>query len=260
MGRLPVTLTFLLAGVVAAACGGGAADSVTSESAIPGLARVVRVVDGDTIDVQLDGSVERVRYIGIDTPETVDPRRPVECFGHEASRRNTELVEGQRVELERDVSERDAFGRLLRYVYVDGQMVNALLVQEGYAFAVSFPPDVRHQDLLRDLERVAREEGRGLWGACPASPGEETPPTPTTAATSTLAPATPTSAACPGGCVVPPQGCVVKGNISFRTGEKIYHVPGGEYYDETVISPEKGERWFCTEEEAVAAGWRRSRR
>lgn len=205
------------------------------------LAQVTRVVDGDTIDVLLDGSEQRVRYIGIDTPETVDPRRPVECFGREASERNHQLVEGRTVGLERDVSETDQFGRLLRYVWLEGEMVNATLVAEGYAAAATFPPDVKYADTFAALEEEARAAGRGLWGdAC------RTPPPPA-----------PAAGACEYSGTSEP---VIKGNISIRTGEKIYHVPGGYYYDDTVISEAKGERWFCTEAEAVAAGWRRSLR
>ncbi len=180
-----------------------------------------------------------MRYIGIDTPETVDPRRPVECFGREASERNAQLVEGRSVGLERDVSETDQFGRLLRYVWVDGKMVNALLVEEGYATATVFPPDVRYAELFAALEAQAREAGRGLWSAC----------------------ATPEPAAAPDGLCdfSGTNEPVIKGNISLRTGERIYHVPGGEFYDQTVIDDAKGERWFCTEEGAVAAGWRRSK-
>lgn len=125
---------------------------------------VVRVVDGDTIRVSLQGREITVRYIGIDTPESVDPRRPVQPFGKEAAQRNRELVEGKIVVLEKDVSETDRFGRLLRYVYVDGRMVNAVLVEEGYARAVSFPPDVKYQELFLRLEREARDAKRGLWG------------------------------------------------------------------------------------------------
>jgi hypothetical protein len=108
-----------------------------------------------------------VRYIGIDTPETVHPDRPVEYMGPEASAANAALVQGEMVRLEKDVSETDRFGRLLRYVWVDGTMVNAELVRRGYAQASRYPPDVKYAELLRDLEAVARREERGLWGAPP---------------------------------------------------------------------------------------------
>jgi len=226
-----------------------AAETLTGSPTPAGLevASVINVVDGDTIDVLIDGRELRVRYIGIDTPETVDPRRPVECFGREASERNRQLVEGRAVGLEPDVSETDQFGRLLRYVWVDpsagsgqARMVNATLVEEGYATASAFPPDVRYAEEFAALEARARAEGRGLWSAC-ATP--EPPPT--------------ADGACDFSGTNEP---VIKGNISLRTGEKIYHVPGGEYYDQTVIDEAKGERWFCTEAEAVAAGWRKSKR
>jgi micrococcal nuclease len=133
--------------------------------------RVVRVVDGDTIIVEIDGREERLRYIGVDTPESVQPNTPVECFGKEASAENARLVEGKRVELERDVSNRDRFDRLLRYVYVveNGQriFVNEALVANGFAYASTFPPDVKHEDTLRAAQREARDNDRGLWGACP---------------------------------------------------------------------------------------------
>jgi micrococcal nuclease len=129
---------------------------------------VVRVVDGDTIEVEIGGRRHTVRYIGIDTPEVGDPRRPVMCYGEEASRRNRQLVEGRTVLLEKDVSETDRYGRLLRYVWADGVFVNAALVREGYARVYTVPPDVRYAELFRRLEREAREAGRGLWGACPA--------------------------------------------------------------------------------------------
>jgi micrococcal nuclease len=203
-------------------------------------APVTNVVDGDTIDVMIGGQELRVRYIGIDTPETVDPRQPVECFGREASERNRQLVEGKSVGLERDVSETDQYGRLLRYVWVDGQMVNAALVEEGYATATTYPPDVRYAALFGDLEARARDAGRGLWSACAA-------PQPSPAA----------GGPCDFSGSDEP---VIKGNISYSTGEKIYHVPGGYYYGDTVIDEAKGERWFCTEAEAVAAGWRKSKR
>jgi micrococcal nuclease len=127
-------------------------------------ATVTRVVDGDTIRVEIGGEEFRVRYIGIDTPETVDPRRPVQCFGHEASERNRQLVEDKVVGLEKDVSETDGFDRLLRYVWVEDTLVNAALVEEGFAMAYTYPPDVRNADLFASLQTDARANGRGLWG------------------------------------------------------------------------------------------------
>ncbi|TMF08018.1 MAG: nuclease [Chloroflexi bacterium] len=141
----------------------------------PGLvpAKVTRVVDGDTIHVEIEGKDYRLRYLGMDTPETVDPRRPVGCFGEEARDRNRQFVDGRMVGLERDVSETDSFGRLLRYVWVEDRMINAALVEEGYALASTYPPDVRYSGLFASLQVQAREGQRGLWG--PACGGAVSP-------------------------------------------------------------------------------------
>ena len=124
---------------------------------------VVDVIDGDTIF--LDNG-ESVRYLGIDAPETHHPVRGQECFGPEATDRNNELVGGQRVRLEGDETDRDHFGRLLRYVYVGNTFVNAVLVEEGFAYSYYRPPNTKHYDGLLDLELQAEEQGRGLWEAC----------------------------------------------------------------------------------------------
>ena len=184
---------------------------------------VTRVIDGDTIEIE---GGQRVRYIGIDTPETSHPQKGVECFGREASAENRKLVEGKKVVLEKDVSEIDKYGRLLRYVYARDTFVNQYLVIQGYAHSSSYPPDIKYQDLFAQAEKEARENNRGLWSGCK---GDQQ-----------LA------------------DCPIKGNIS-SSGEKIYHMPGQKYYDKTVIDELKGECWFCTEEEAISAGWRKSK-
>jgi micrococcal nuclease len=125
--------------------------------------KVTKVIDGDTIAIE---GGKTVRYIGIDTPETVDPRREVQCFGQEASDKNKELVSGKIVELEKDISETDKYERLLRYVFVGGIFVNDYLVRQGYAYSSSYPPGVKYQEQLREAEREAKENERGLWGAC----------------------------------------------------------------------------------------------
>ncbi|QQG43377.1 MAG: thermonuclease family protein [Candidatus Daviesbacteria bacterium] len=131
------------------------------------LAKVTKVIDGDTIEVDLgNGNKKTVRYIGVDTPETVDPRKSVQCFGKEASDKNRELVGNGTVGLEKDVSETDKYGRLLRYVYVGDLLINQLLVSEGYARASSYPPDIKYQDKFRTAEQQARTNNKGLWGSC----------------------------------------------------------------------------------------------
>ena len=167
------TKRLLLALLLVVAAGIGAEglledpDPSTADNEAAG-GRVVKVVDGDTIHVQVAGTREKVRYIGVDTPETKHPARGVECYGRQALQFNARLVGGERVRLVRDVEERDRYGRLLAYVYRvrDGLFVNAELARLGYAQPLSIPPDVRHAERFADLARRAREEGRGLWAAC----------------------------------------------------------------------------------------------
>ena len=125
---------------------------------------VTRVVDGDTIELSTG---DKVRYVGVNTPESVDPRRPVQCFGKEASAYNKKLVLDKKVRLEKDVSETDRYGRLLRFVYLeDGTFVNLKLVEDGYANMMTVAPDVSKAELFRASEKKARESGVGLWGKC----------------------------------------------------------------------------------------------
>lgn len=125
---------------------------------------LIRVIDGDTIVVRLpDSREERVRYIGIDAPESVHPEKPVEPFALEASSRNRELVEGRSLLLELDVQERDQYGRLLAFVWADGEMVNLQLVREGLAWVTTYPPNVRHVEALVEAQRHARRDELGVW-------------------------------------------------------------------------------------------------
>ena len=139
-------------------------------------ATVRRVVDGDTIDVAITGRIDgpgvgltqvghayRVRLLGIDTPETVKPNTPVQCYGHEASAASAALLQGRQVRLVKDVEESDQYDRLLRYVYIGDEMANARLVANGYAFVLTYPPNVRHADLFVDLAHRARQADVGLW-------------------------------------------------------------------------------------------------
>jgi len=136
---------------------------------------VTKVIDGDTITIE-GGQV--IRYIGIDTPETVHPSKPVECFGLEASNKNKELVEGKRVKLEKDVSETDKYGRLLRYVWIDDIFVNDYLVRQGYAYVYTYPPDVKYSDQFVEAQREAEKNNRGLWASCKSLPESEPQPEP----------------------------------------------------------------------------------
>ena len=129
-------------------------------------AYVTRVVDGDTIEVRLGGETEDVRYIGVDTPETVKPDTPVQCFGPRASRFNHRHVEHRPVRLVFGVERRDVYGRLLAYVHLGRRFVNAELVRRGLARTLTIPPNDRFAPLFARLERQAASAGRGLWGAC----------------------------------------------------------------------------------------------
>jgi micrococcal nuclease len=123
-------------------------------------ARVIKVVDGDTISVDIDGETYSLRYIGVDCPESGD------WMAAEATQANFDLVGGKTVYLEKDVSETDRYDRLLRYVYLaDGTLVNAELVRLGYARAIAYPPDTKHQGLFDGMQQEAMKAGRGMWGA-----------------------------------------------------------------------------------------------
>lgn len=148
------------------------AQPIATESSTLGLegekVLVTQVVDGDTLKIE---SGQTVRLIGIDTPETKDPRRPVGCFGKQASNETKSLLLNKVVILQKDVSETDKYQRLLRYVYLpleDGStlFVQDYLVREGFAKVLTYPPDVKYNEQLREAEKFARENNKGLWGRC----------------------------------------------------------------------------------------------
>jgi micrococcal nuclease len=130
------------------------------------MAYVLRAVDGDTIEVRVDGRDEYVRYIGVDTPETVKPDTPVQCFGPQAHRFNARLVTHRRVRLVFGVEPHDVYGRLLAYVYLDRHFVNAELARRGLARTLTIPPNDRFARRFHRLQSAAAQAGRGLWGAC----------------------------------------------------------------------------------------------
>lgn len=159
-----------------AACGGGSdADPTATTGAVEANAVVEHIVDGDTIDVVIDGDEERVRLTGVDTPEVEHaasgdrPAQAAECFGDEASRFTEQLLPvGTAVRLERDVVPRDDYGRMLAYVYraSDGIFVNFELVRQGYAQPLTIPPNVTFSEQFVEAARLAEADGAGLWGAC----------------------------------------------------------------------------------------------
>jgi micrococcal nuclease len=159
------TRAVVVAILAAASLGGwwvGRADRGTaSQSAV-----VVKAVDGDTIDVQIGDQVDTVRLLGIDTPETHHPTKPVQCFGPEAAAYTKSRLEGRTVVLEADVEPRDLYDRRLAYVYLDGRRFNDELLEKGYARLLVIPPNGSHARTMLAEELEAKRNGIGLWGAC----------------------------------------------------------------------------------------------
>lgn len=200
------------------------------------LYEVKSVIDGDTIKIDYEGKETSVRLIGVNTPETVDPRKTVECFGQEVSQYLRNLLEGKKVKIEADYSQtdRDKYDRLLRYIYLDGEDVGYMVINNGYGYEYTYNYPYIKQSEYKQAQEEAEKNSRGLWaeGVCVEETKEETETT--------------------------TDYCVIKGNINNK-GEKIYHMPGQQYYDQTQIDTSQGERWFCSEAEAQAAGWRKSK-
>jgi micrococcal nuclease len=202
--------------------------------------KVVKVVDGDTIDIIMNGKTERLRLIGINTPEVVDPRKTVECFGREASDNAKKLLSGQEVRVEADLTQddRDKYGRLLRYVWRrDGLFYNLEAIKDGFAYEYTYQLPYIYQKDFKAAQKYAEDNKLGLWadGACGVK---------------NIKPAAISGSA--------KSGCVIKGNIGAK-GDKIYHLPNCPYYKNTVINESQGEKWFCSETEAIAAGWRKAK-
>jgi len=168
--KLVGLLTFLISGILVALTQMPSQSSPRQLASInqPGLYQVTQIFDGDTIAVNMDGLEEKVRMIGVDTPETKDPRKNVQCFGIQASEFTKSLIGDYSVRLEADPenSNRDRYGRLLRYVFIpDGTMVNAEIIKQGYGFAyTSFP--FTKIDEFKSYEAIARDQNRGLWKSC----------------------------------------------------------------------------------------------
>ncbi len=236
MKRVSIAILFVLT-VFAAMC-------LAAELPAPISAKVIRAVDGDTLKISIDGREDTVRLIGVDTPETVHPNKPVEYFGREASAFTHRIADGKKVRLELDQASaatkyRDRYGRLLAYVFLpDGTLLNSEIIRQGFGHAYTKYPFSRKQEFIA-IERESREARRGLWAQIEDASSVVTP-TPNSIATDE-------------------RKCRIKGNINAR-GDRIFHVSGQEHYEITRIDESRGERWFCTEEEAIKAGWRKAKR
>jgi micrococcal nuclease len=155
--------------VLTTACRTSSPPATTTPTVLTRNATMLDVVDGDTIDVTIDGHRERVRLIGIDTPETKKPNTPIQCYGPEASAFTKSLLPiGAPLHLERDVVARDDYGRMLAYVYLasDGQFVNMEIIQGGFARPLTIPPNSAHADEFADAARLAKAADIGLWSGC----------------------------------------------------------------------------------------------
>lgn len=215
--------------------------------------KVLRVVDGDTIRIDYNGKDEKVRFIGLDTPETKDPRKPIQCFGREATAKMTEFAENKNIRLEFDKTqgERDKYGRLLAFVYSeDNKNLAYEMIRQGYGNEYTYNSNpYKYQNEFKEAARKAREENKGLWAENTCA-GNATKPADTPAPKPQ-----PTPAYSPAPAPQPQQSqgaCVIKGNVG-RNG-KIYHMPGQKYYNKT-----NPEAIFCSEAEAQSAGFRRSK-
>ncbi|WP_261133725.1 thermonuclease family protein [Bacillus sp. Marseille-Q3570] len=211
-----------------------------SDAAPDGTYEVTKVVDGDTFKVNYEGKEETIRLLLVDTPETVHPSKPVQPFGKEASNFMKEKLAGKRVELELDVSERDKYGRILAYAYdLEGNMLNEKLLEKGFArVAYIFPPNTKYVDRFQKIQRDAQKKEVGIWSLenYVAEDGFNQ------------------EGSEPGNSKEKDSSCTIKGNIN-SSGEKIYHMPDGQYYEIT-----KPEEMFCSELEAQEAGFRPSQR
>jgi micrococcal nuclease len=228
---------------------GDKSEAAVENNRIP--AKVLRVVDGDTMQVMFHGKEETIRLLLVDTPETKHPSKPVQPYGPQASDFAIKTLTGQNVDLEIDVSERDKYGRILVYLWINGKIFNEMLLEEGLArVAYVIPPNIKYVDRFREIEKKAQLAGIGIWSiedytredgfyhAVEPSYAKDQQEKSTEAA--------PSSQSC--------SNPKIKGNINSK-GEKIYHVPGGQFYDRT-----KAEELYCTEEEAVEAGFRKSQK
>lgn len=216
--------------------------------------RVVKVIDGDTVDVRINAQTVRLRLIGIDTPESVDPRKPVQCFGIEASNYTKRILLNQTVYLERDATqgEYDAYKRLLVYIWLDNStLFNQKIIADGYAFEYTYRIPYRYQTAFKAAQQSARRSQAGLWSPTTCNGNPNTSVTTTAVAKSPTIPANPTATMTTAERAYPCRVGQIKGNPDSL----IYHVPTGRWYAQT-----RNNRVVCfpTEKDATLAGYRKS--
>lgn len=208
--------------------------------------KVESVVDGDTIKITYNGLLTSVRIIGVDTPETVDSRTIVECFGIEASKYLKQKLDGKMIHIATDFTQadRDKYDRLLRYVYLDDEDIGLSIIANGYGHEYTYNAPYAHQSDYKKAQSDAENQNKGLWA--PDACNETSSKNKDNVSSPIIQP------------IQSQSNCNIKGNINW-SGEKIYHTPGQQYYESTIIDTAYGERWFCTEAEAQGAGWRKSK-
>ncbi|MGX5609583.1 thermonuclease family protein [Bacillus cereus] len=218
-------------------------------------ATITKVTDGDTFKVKFDnGKKETIRLLCIDTPETVHRKKPVQPFGPEASSFTKKMLPiGKKVEVELGISERDKFGRLLAYVYVDGQMINKMLLEKGLArVAYVYAPNTTHIDEFNAIQKEAQKKGVGIWSIENYAANDFN----TSSSTKTNHPKTNSTSSQKNSNDNKESNVDCKGKIKGNTNSKIYHVPEGEFYDKATSNIS----WFCTEKEAQENGYVKSKR
>ena len=225
---------------------------------------VIKIINGLTIDVESEGRIYRIRYLGLQIPKEADSGGEGRTSTQRSFEFNRFLVEGRTVELETGSVEADPNGNLIRYVYVDGEMVNKTLLTNGYATVGGFPATFRYETEFLVAEENAKVNRRGIWSPSRSSDEESLSSSATATPVPPFAGGTLPSAPIGNGVTLCDYSgtteAVIKGNVDINIGTRVYRVPGGFFYSTTVIDETQGDTWFCTEEEAITAGWKRSKR
>jgi micrococcal nuclease len=228
-------------------------------------AYVYETIDGDTVKVKINNREETIRMILVDTPETKHPSKPEQPFGKEASDFTKQILLNKNVDIELGIQERDKYGRLLAYIYIEGKMFNKMLIEKGLARVAVYPPNTKYLDEFKKVEKKAKEQGIGIWSIenYVHDNGYDTSNNQSKTSITSTQPKTNQSSSTSSSqsFVNDPSddketNLDCKGKIKGNANSKIYHVPGGAYYDKT----QDNIVWFCSEEEAQAAGFRKSKR
>ncbi len=208
---------------------------------------VIKISDGDTIKILKDNKIETIRIIGINTPEI---GKRLECFGNEARNKALELLTNKKIRIitDRTQSKRDKYNRLLAYVLINGKTdFGEQMIKEGFAYEYTYNTPYKNQQKYKIAQKYAQKFQKGLWAknTCKTQKAQQINKNDIQISDKIFKDTN--------------GKCLIKGNISARTKDKIYHLPHQQAYKRTKINTQKGEKWFCTEQEALKAGWRKSR-